>query len=330
MKRLRIGDQIGIYSPSSPATVTAEPRFKRAKQFLKEKGFQVIEGQLTGKQDGYRSGSPKERAEELNQLIRNPSIKMIMSAIGGTNSNSILPYIDYESFQRNPKLVTGYSDATAILLALYAKTGISTFYGPALIPSFGEFEPLVHETYRYFEKFFVNKQQIPHAVEMPALWTEDHANWIEKSREKYIQKNMWKTVNPGVAEGRLIGGNLNAMYGFIGTSYMPKFQKGDILLIEDSQKSAATVEKNFAMLKNHGVLDLVSGILLGKHEKFDDMGTGKKPYEILTEIMDDHSIPILAEFDSCHTHPMIPMPIGKNVRLDATNQTVAIIESWLE
>jgi len=329
MKRLRKGDQIGVFSPSSPATVTAEPRFNRAKQFLKEKGFQVIDGQLTEKQDGYRSGSPKERAEELNQLIRNPSIKMIMSAIGGTNSNSILPYIDYESFQSNPKLVTGYSDATAILLALYAKTGVPTFYGPALIPSFGEFEPFVDKTYHYFEQFFVTKQQIPYAIEMPVLWTEDHANWLEKSREKHIQQNKWKTVNPGVAEGRLMGGNLNAMYGFIGTPYMPAIQKGDILLIEDSQKSAATVEKNFAMLKNHGIFDLVSGILLGKHERFDDMETGKKPYEILTEIMDDRSIPILAEFDSCHTHPMIPMPIGKKVRVDTASQTVVIMENWL-
>lgn len=329
MKHLKIGDLIGIYSPSSPATVTAKPRFNRAKQFLNEKGFQIINGQLTGKQDGYRSGSPQERAEELNQLIRNPSIKMIMSTIGGTNSNSILPYIDYESFRRNPKIVIGYSDATAILLSLYAKTGITTYYDPALIPSFGEFEPLVHDTYRYFEQFFISKQKIPYTIEMPSFWTEAPVNWLEKTQEKNIQKNKWITVNPGTAEGRLIGGNLNAMYGCIGTPFMPEFRKGDILLIEDSIKSADTVEKNFAMLKNHGVFDLVSGILLGKYERFNDMGTGKKTFDILTEIIDNPRIPILAEFDSCHTHPMIPMPIGKKVRMDATNKTVDIIENWL-
>ncbi|MGE7113735.1 S66 family peptidase [Lysinibacillus sp. NPDC047702] len=329
MQRLRIGDQIGIFSPSSPATVTAAPRFNRAKQFLTEKGFQIIEGQLTGKQDGYRSGSPKERAEELNQLIRNPDIKMIMSTIGGTNSNSMLPYIDYEAFQLNPKLIVGYSDVTVILLAIYAKTGIPTYYGPAFIPSFGEFEPLVYETYRYFEQFFIRKQKLPYSIDIPSLWTEDSANWLEKTHEKKLQNNEWITVNSGIAEGRLIGGNLNAIYGSIGSPFMPKFKKGDILLIEDSIKNAETVEKNFAMLKNHGVFNLVSGILVGKYERFDDMGTEKKPYEILTEIIDNPSIPILAEFDSCHTHPMIPMPIGKKVSLDAANKTVELVENWI-
>ncbi|MFP3472076.1 LD-carboxypeptidase, partial [Micrococcus sp. SIMBA_144] len=82
--------------------------------------------------------------------MRNPEIKMVMSTIGGTNSNSLLPYIDYDAMIKNPKIVVGYSDATAILLALYHKTNIPTYYGPALIPSFGEFETLVNDTYQYF------------------------------------------------------------------------------------------------------------------------------------------------------------------------------------
>ncbi|GAB4074719.1 hypothetical protein GCM10028778_22220 [Barrientosiimonas marina] len=94
---------------------------------MKKKGFVFAEGKLTGKQDGYRSGSPKERAEELNELLRNPNMKMIMATIGGTNSNSMLPYIDYEAFKQNSKFVVGYSDTTAILLALYARTGITTY-----------------------------------------------------------------------------------------------------------------------------------------------------------------------------------------------------------
>ena len=70
-------------------------------------------------------------------------IKCIMATIGGMNSNSILPYIDYEAFKRNPKIIIGYSDVTAILLAIYAKTGINTYYGPALVASFGELPPFV-------------------------------------------------------------------------------------------------------------------------------------------------------------------------------------------
>ena len=139
--KLKVGDAIGIFSPSSPITYLCPKRFERSKKYLQDKGFKIIEGNLTGKYDFYRSGSIKERAEELNELIRNPKVKCIMSTIGGMNSNSILPYIDYEAFKRNPKIIIGYSDVTAILLAVYAQTGISTYYGPALVASFGELPP---------------------------------------------------------------------------------------------------------------------------------------------------------------------------------------------
>ncbi|MFT9820566.1 S66 family peptidase [Lysinibacillus sp. NPDC056185] len=320
---------IGIFSPSSPASVNALSRYKRAKAFLEQKNINLIEGSLTGKADIYRSGTPKERAEELNELLRDPNVHIIMSTIGGTNSNSMLPYIDYEAFRSNPKIVVGYSDTTAILLALYAKTGITTYYGPALIPSFGEFEPLVNDTYQFFENYFLKSQVSPYEIPMPTYWSDEPVNWLEKTVEKNLYKNEWVTVQEGVAEGRLIGGNVNAMYGFIGTSYFPKINDGDILLIEDCAKNTAIVEKNFAMLKLHGVFEKISGIILGKHERYDDLGTGRKPYEILLEQLDGIDIPILAEFDICHTHPMHPIAIGKQVRLDATAKKVYCIEKWL-
>ncbi|KOP79222.1 peptidase S66 [Lysinibacillus sp. FJAT-14745] len=320
---------IGIFSPSSPASVSALSRYKRAKAFLEQRNINLIEGSLTGKSDVYRSGTPKERAEELNELLRNPNVHIIMSTIGGTNSNSMLPYIDYEAFQSNPKIVVGYSDATAILLALYAKTGITTYYGPALVPSFGEFEPLVNDTYQFFENYFVKSQSLPYEIPMSTYWSDEPVNWLEKTVEKKLYKNEWLTVQEGVAEGRLIAGNVNAMYGFIGTSYFPKINDGDILLIEDCAKNTAIVEKNFAMLKLHGVFEKISGIILGKHERYDDLGTERKPYEILLEQLDGIDIPILAEFDICHTHPMHPIAIGKLVRLDATAKKVYCIEKWL-
>ncbi|MEC0347868.1 S66 family peptidase [Peribacillus frigoritolerans] len=326
---LRKGDKIGIYTPSSPATVTAQKRYVRAKQFLESKGFIIVEGKLTGKADTYRSGTPKERANELNALFCDPEIKMVMSTIGGTNSNSLLPYIDYEALKENPKLVVGYSDATAILLALYAKTGISTYYGPALIPSFGEFEPLVNDTYTYFENYFMKESTLPYEVPIPAFWSDEAVNWLEKTTEKTLFSNEWVTGQSGVAEGRLIGGNNNALYGFIGTEYFPEIKKGDIFLIEDCTKNASIVEKNFAMLKLHGIFDKVAGIILGKHERFDDLGTGRKPLEILLEQLDGKDIPILAEFDSCHTHPMHPLAIGKKIKLDATAKKVYCTEKWI-
>ncbi|ENQ3105735.1 Muramoyltetrapeptide carboxypeptidase LdcA (peptidoglycan recycling) [Bacillus sp. 491mf] len=329
LSRLQKGDLIGIYSPSSPATYTAPKRFERAKKFLENKGFKIIEGNLTGKHDNYRSGSIKERAEELNELIRNPNIKCIMSTIGGMNSNSILPYIDYEAFIKKPKIMIGYSDVTAILLGIYAKTGIHTFYGPALIPSFGEFEPFVHFTYEYFSDMLEEKQTLPYAIKKPPYWTDEFINWEEKTKEKQRIKNDWICVNSGKATGRLIGGNLDTLTGIWGSEYMPEIKGGDILFIEDTTKDAATIERSFSLLKLNGVFHKISGLILGKHEQFHDSGTNKKPYEILLEVLDGINIPFIADFDCCHTHPMLTVPLGMKIEMDATNKTVMILEEWI-
>lgn len=327
-KPLIQGDKIGIFSPSAPATATAVERYVRGKQYLENKGFVIVEGSLTGKQDVYRSGTPKERANELNELLRDPSIKMIMSSIGGTNSNSMLPYLDYESFKVNPKIVVGYSDATAVLLALFAKTNITTFYGPAIVPSFGEFEPLVNDTYTYFENYFC-APSVPYTIEQAAFWSDELVNWLHYERPKTLYQNEWISLNAGIVEGRLIGGNNNAMYGFIGTPYFPTIQQGDILLIEDTMKHPSVIEKNMAMLKLHGIFDRVGGIILGKHEQYDEAGTGKQPFNLLVEQLDGRNIPILANVDCSHTHPMFPLAIGKRIQLNTTEKSITCIENWL-
>lgn len=323
---LKKGDSIGFFSPSSPITKTSPNRTKRAIEYVEDKGFKVVKGSLTGKSDYYRSGSIKERVEELNSLIRNPNVRCIMSTIGGMNSNSLLPYIDYEAFKKDPKIIMGYSDVTAILLGIYEKTGIFTYYGPALVASFGELEPYVVETYKYFKNILMDEIQYPYEVKMPKFWTDDYINWETQDRSKAPVENSLITVNDGVCEGRLIGGNLNTMMGIWGTEYMPEIKKGDILFIEDSLKDCATIERSFSLLKLSGVFDKISGIILGKHELFNDNKTGRKPYEILLEVMGDVKIPFLADFDCCHTHPMITLPIGCKVKLDATNKKIFILE----
>ncbi len=326
MFRLKSGDGIAVFSPSAPATFTAETRYQRGKKYLQDKGFSFIEGQLTGKSDFYRSGSIKDRAEELNSLIRNPQVQCIMSAIGGSNSNSLLPYIDYEAFKANPKIITGYSDVTAILLAIYAKTGIKTFYGPAVVASFGEFPPFVEDTYEYFADMFCREITLPHSYPTPKFWTEEFINWESQNRGKTPVENQLITVNKGTATGRIIGGNLNTILGIWGSEYMPEIKTGDILFIEDSLKDIATVERSFSHLKINGVFDKVAGIILGKHELFKDLGTGRKPYEVLMEVIGQTTIPILAEFDCSHCHPMLTLPIGAQIELDATNQKVTLID----
>ncbi|MGE6514181.1 S66 family peptidase [Lysinibacillus sphaericus] len=325
---LKKGDTIGIYSPSKPASVIARARYERGKARLHAFGFTIKEGALTGKTDFYRSGTPKERADELNTLLRDPNIKMVLPTMGGTNANSMLPYLDYEAFQQHPKILVGLSDVTAILLALYAKTGIPVFYGPSVASTFGEFPPFVHYTAQYFKELFVDSLTFPYEMPIPPIWTDDRVNWLEKTAEKTQHRNSLITVQHGVAEGRLIGGNVNTMYGFIGTPYFPQIEKGDILLLEDTSKTIAVVEKNFAMLKLHGFFDKASAIILGKHEQYDDLGTDRQPYDVLIEQLDGLTIPILADVDCCHTHPLHAMPLGLRVRVDTTNKRITFLENW--
>ncbi len=325
--KLNKGDTIGFFSPSSPATFTAKNRFERAKSFIESKGFHLVAGNLSGKHDFYRSGSIQVRANELNELIRNPEIKCIISVIGGQNSNSLLPYIDYKSLQKDPKIIIGYSDATAILLGIYNKTNLVTFYGPALIASFGEIGYFVNKTFDYFSETLI-KPSIPFSIKNPTYWTDEFIDWKTQKDEKQKLKNKLITINNGVANGRLIVGNLNTILGIYGSQFMPKIMDGDILVIEDSLKNASTIERNFAHLKINGVFDKIGGLVLGKHEKFDDCKSGKKPYDILMEIIGNTSIPILAEYDSCHTHPMITLPIGIQAELDATNKKITLVEKW--
>ncbi|MGY3942412.1 S66 family peptidase [Aeromonas tecta] len=327
---LKPGDTIGFFSPSSAATAWAPNRFERAKEYLTTRGFKLRAGSLTGAQDHWRSGSIAARAEELNTLIRDPEVRAIMSVIGGNNSNSLLPYLDYEALKNDPKILVGYSDVTALLLGIHAKTGLVTFYGPALVASFGELPPLVDQTLAGFREIcMAGGAKVPHRLPTPAHWSEERLDWEHQTRAKQCQSNRLVSVGTDKVRGRLIGGNLNTLYGIWGSPYMPPIEAGDILLLEDSLLSAETVERSFAHLKLCGVFERIGGLILGKHELFDDRGSGKRPLDILLEVVGEPGFPILAEFDCAHTHPMLTLPLGIQAELDLDSQRLTLLESWL-
>lgn len=325
MNKLKYGDTIGIFSPSTAITAIAPKRYKRGKEFLESKGFKIKEGKLTNKRDYYRSGSIKERAEELNELIRDPKVRCIMSTIGGMNSNSLLPYIDYDAFKKDPKIIIGYSDVTAILFAIYQKTGISTFYGPALVASFGEIYPFNEMTYKYFEDICI-KGEVNYEYNMPKFWTDEYINWEDQERSKEQYKNEWITLKEGSVEGRLVVGNLNTIMGFYGSQYMIDIKEGDILLIEDSLKDAATIERAFSLLKVNGVFDRISGLILGKHELFNSQDSLRKPHEILEEVMGDYDFPLMVDVDCSHTHPLFTTVIGKKIYFNSKSKKIRLID----
>lgn len=328
---LKTGDTVGFFSASSPVTATAPERFSRGKKFLEEKGFVLKAGSLTGHSDHYRSGSVAARAEEFNQLIRDPQVRCVMSTIGGNNSNSLLPYLDYDALRADPKIIIGYSDSTALLAGIYAQTGLITFYGPALVASFGEFPPLVDETWASFADILMTRHKAPYRYPLPAYWTDEKLNWndVTPVRAKKLYANTCRFLGARRIEGRVIGGNLNTLSGIWGSPYMPEIHQGDILFIEDSLKDIATVERSFSMLKLNGVFDRVSAILLGKHELFDNAGTGRQPADVLLEILNGQEIPLVDGFDCCHTHPMLTLPLGTDIIVDFDHQHIDISGHYL-
>ncbi|MFD1738467.1 S66 peptidase family protein [Bacillus salitolerans] len=323
---LKNGDTVGIITPSSPAPVLFKERYRRGLTQLEKMGFKIIEGSCSKEIQAYRSSSIRARAEEINELIYNDDVKAIISTIGGLNSNSLLPYIDYEYLKSSPKVVMGYSDVTALLLGIYAKTGLTTFYGPAIVPSFGEFPEMLPKGKEYFEDIVKLKKRAPFSLEVPLEWTEERLDWNSQIRGKEMSKNEgWITLREGNATGRLIGGNLNTMSGFMGSEFFP-ILKGAIFFIEDSSKDMAIQERSLSMLKVAGVFDEIAGLIIGKHEHFNDLGSPFSLNELIIEIIGDTNIPILSNVDIGHTFPSHVFPIGIEVNLDATKGTIMFLE----
>ncbi|WP_010096881.1 S66 family peptidase [Ornithinibacillus scapharcae] len=324
--KLQKGDKIGIITPSTPAPVLYHERYQRGLKYLKELGYEIVEGSCTNQRQAYRSGSIKARAKEINDLIYNSEIKAIISTIGGTNSNSLLPYLDYEYLKSNPKIIMGYSDVTALLLGIYAKTDLVTFYGPAIVPSFGEYPDMNSKGLEYFRDVVTKEKNAPFTLDIPDEWTDEMVDWNSQTRAKKMYKNEgWTCLREGSSSGRLIGGNLNTMSGFLNSEYFPDLTDA-ILFIEDSNKDMAIQERLFSMLKVSGVFDKINGLIVGKHEQFDDLDAPFTLDELLLEVIGDRNIPILTNVDVGHTFPSHVFPIGILVDFNATESKITFLE----
>jgi muramoyltetrapeptide carboxypeptidase len=128
--RLSKGDTIGIFTPSTPANVLFREKYLHGIREIERLGFHVLEGSLTGRctADGYRSGDPRERAEEFMDLIVNPLVNGLISSMGGMNTGSLLPYLDFSEIRNSRKVICGYSDVTALHMAIYPSVKKSSYW----------------------------------------------------------------------------------------------------------------------------------------------------------------------------------------------------------
>jgi muramoyltetrapeptide carboxypeptidase len=324
-QHLEKGDTVGLVSPSS--TIKPFPnRTDRAVKELEKMGVKVQFGKNSLRSDGYNPGTPQQRAEDINNFFADKKIKAIMCTTGGYTSNSVLPYLDYKNIVENPKVFCGYSDITALLLAIYTKTGLITFHGPTLLSSFGDFGGICNFTRKWFIKaIFSNK---PLGVLESSKQSSDENLWWDKddNRAPKMQKaTPVFAVNNGFAAGKLIGGNLDTISILGGTEYLPDFSDA-ILFLEDIGKSTSYIERQLNYLEQLGIFDKIKGIIYGKTPQFDNESSERNLKTILEEFGRKYNFPIVINVDCGHTRPMLTFPIGLKVVLDANSKKITLPE----
>jgi len=307
-KRLKSGDTIGIIAPSSNTWEDEEIYF--AMDVLRSFGFKVKQGKHLFQRHGYLAGEDKDRATDLNQMFEDKTIDGIFCLRGGYGSPRILPYLDYDMIAKNPKALIGYSDVTALLNAIYARTGLITFHGPIAKQNFTEY------TLKSFKDvLFDPKNRIELAT--PPLFEA-----VEGQAEK---DNRLTLITKGLAKGRLIGGNLSLMVILVGTPYEPDY-KDKILFLEDVEEAPYRIDRMLTHLKIAGRLNQVAGIVFGKCSDCDASGSSLSIEEVLKDRLGDLGIPVLKGMMIGHIDDMATIPVGAMATLDASNKLLTLEE----
>lgn len=322
---LKPGATIGIFTPSSPANVKYREKYLHGISVLKKMGFEVVEGSLTGsnKSQGYRSGTPQERALEFMELIRDPKITGMISTIGGANSSSMIPFLDFDEIRRYPKIICGYSDVTSLHLSILAYSGLRTFYGPAVMPSFGEWPDMLEDSKESFLNAVQKHSSGPRTLRPPVRWS-DHlrsaTNGAWKTEPRKFEENLgWKVLNPGEASAPILVANLNTLMSAAGTTYFPKLE-GKILLIEEMNAPLSGEERNFRHLERLGVFDVISGLIVSKPEIYDAESAPFSYDDLLMEVVGrNRKYPIVSNFDCGHTNPTLTIAEMTKISLSAKN-----------
>jgi len=304
---LNPGDTVGLVSPSS---ATDEPfDLQLAREAMQALGFKVKLAPHLAARHGYLAGTDAERAGDLNAMFADREVKAIVCARGGSGAARLLPLLDYGAIRRNPKVLLGYSDITALHSAIHAKTGLVTFHGPIGIGSWNRFNV------DQFRRLFFDRELL------------EYRNPVEEEDELVPRRNRTVTLRGGKARGELVGGNLSVLVALAGSPYMPDFT-GRILFLEDVGEAPYRVDRMLSTLKLTGALDRIAGFIFG-HCTECDPGDG---YGSLTiaQILDDYfgplKIPAYRGAQIGHIRQQFIVPIGGRVEMDADAGTFRLLE----
>lgn len=307
-RRLAPGDTVGIVAPASATFQTLDLTI--ARESLEALGLKVKMGRNVLARHGYLAGNDKDRAADINEFFADAAVKAVLPIRGGWGSSRVLPYVDYDSIRRNPKVVVGYSDITALHLAIHARTGLITFHGPN---GMGRWDSW---SLGYFRRVLFGAE---------AVMMENTTSMSERNALTQIE-NRVQTITPGTARGRLLGGNLTVLTAILGSPYVPSFD-GAILFLEDVGEDLYRVDRMFTQLKLAGILGRIRGFVFGTCA---ECGPGEGFGSLtLEEILADHIKPlgIPAWFGAMigHQMPQWTVPVGADAEIDAVKGTIRLL-----
>lgn len=299
-KKLKKGDTIGIVAPAS---CTTYEKVLEAKKNIEDMGYQVILGECTKKQWYSYAGTDEERAEEINSFFADKSIDAIICMRGGYGSNRLIELLDFEVIKRNPKIFVGYSDITTLHIALNEKANLITFHGPMAVSNFtGNYN---RDTYENFIEMLSNSK-------------------YEQSI-KNITKEL-KVLNEGRAKGKLVGGNLATLIATLGTEYDLDYN-GKILFLEEIGEKTYKIDRFLNQLKKHGVFEKIEGLVLGDFKNcIQDSEKDMTLLEVFQNYFKELKKPVIYNFESGHSEPMLTLPLGAICEIDTYNKELKVLE----
>ncbi len=303
---LRKGDTVGLASPSS--AVNERLSLQLAQEAMEALGFRVRTGAHYGGRYGHLAGTDAQRAGDLNAMFGDREVKAIVCVRGGSGAARLLPLLDYPLIRRNPKVLLGYSDITALHCAIHAKTGLVTFHGPVGAGSWNRFNV------DQFERLFFRRELM------------QYQNSRDAGDELVPRRNRTQALRGGKAQGGLVGGNLTVLTALAGTPYLPDFS-GKILFLEDVGEAPYRIDRMFSTLKLMGALDKVAGFIFGD---CSDCNPGDG-YGSLTldQIFDDYILPLkIPAYRGAmigHIREQFIVPVGGKVEMDADAGTFRLL-----
>ncbi|MFF3672957.1 LD-carboxypeptidase [Streptomyces sp. NPDC002120] len=321
---LRPGDTIAVVSPAGPAASFLLNEVDRGIRALERLGFKVR--MMPNAQGAHRwtSGSIQERLSDLHQAFSDPTVHGVLYSIGGLHSAQLLSGLDMGLIAANPKVFCGYSDATSLLSAVQQATGLVTFYGPALIPQFGELPEPYPETMEHFLR--VTTETAP-AGPLPRFSYQvvdmDFARQAREQRPRDREPASQRTVlRAGTARGPLVAVCLPTVRDLIGTPWQPD-TTGRVLFIEtpESPYTPAQADADMWHLHNAGLLGGVAAIVLGRTLGWDPAEV-EGFLESVQTCIGNLDIPLVAAVEFGHTNPILTLPNGVDVAIDNDELTL--------